>query len=191
MIALRKAQDWQTFPEDAERLFTITRVSSAISKISQQITQVMTTRVLTNKNLLVLCVMRGGVVFSGMVIPQLTFPLEFDYVDISRYPSGSTQPDLIAAQTHFPTAAKLANRTVLLLDDILDEGVTLHTAKDKLLYLGAAKVYCAVMVTKNRPRTLPEADFSALLVPDRFVFGMGMDYKGLWRNLPAIYALKK
>ena len=80
--------------------------------------------------------------------------------------------------------------TVLLLDDILDEGITLLAIKERCLALGAKTVLTAVLVEKSLPHTKPmQADFVGLTVPNRYVFGCGMDAYGWWRNLPAIYAL--
>ena len=85
----------------------------------------------------------------------------------------------------------LEGRTVLVLDDILDEGVTLAAILEDCRAQGARAVHSAVLVDKRigRPRTLERADFTGLSVPDRYVFGFGMDYRGYLRNLPAIYAV--
>ena len=83
-------------------------------------------------------------------------------------------------------------RTVLLLDDILDEGVTLAAIAERMMQLGAKACYTAVATDKQNGKVKPiKADFVALPVPDRFVFGYGMDVRGQWRNLPAIYAIKE
>jgi hypoxanthine phosphoribosyltransferase len=85
----------------------------------------------------------------------------------------------------------VAGRTVLVVDDILDEGITLAAVRDKLLAQGASAVLSAVFADKDLGRDKPiRADFTGVTVPDRYVFGFGMDAYGLWRNLPAIYALK-
>lgn len=87
--------------------------------------------------------------------------------------------------------ADVTGRTVLLLDDILDEGITLAAIKERLLAQGAARVVTAVFADKAIGRNKPiEADFIGVTLPDRYVFGFGMDVKGAWRNLPAIYALR-
>ena len=87
---------------------------------------------------------------------------------------------------------RVKDRTVLVVDDILDEGVTLAAVKESLKRLGAAEVLLAVFVDKLNGRSKPvSADFVGLTVPDRFVFGFGMDIHGAWRNLPAIYAVRE
>jgi len=143
---------------------------------------------LAGRNPLVLCVMTGAVVFCGQLLPKLDFPLEFDYLHATRY-GPDTQGGKISWRTAPWTSVK--GRSVLVVDDILDEGVTLAAVKDSLLRLGAAEVLIAVFADKANGRTKPvAADFVGLAVPDRFVFGYGMDAGGAWRNLPAIYAVK-
>jgi hypoxanthine phosphoribosyltransferase len=86
----------------------------------------------------------------------------------------------------------VAGRTILVLDDILDEGRTLAAIRDKLLEMGAGRVFIAVLSEKETGRAKPvTAEFTGVMLPNRYVFGCGLDAKGLWRNLPDIYALKE
>lgn len=143
---------------------------------------------LADKNPLVLCVMTGGVIFCGQLLPRLEFPLDFDYLHATRY-GPETQGGKISWRMAPWTSVK--DRTVLVVDDILDEGVTLAAVKDSLMQLGAREVLLAVFADKLNGHDKPiRPDFCALTVPDRFVFGYGMDVNGAWRNLPAIYAMK-
>ena len=143
---------------------------------------------LADKNPLVLCVMTGGVIFCGQLLPKLAFPLDFDYLHATRY-GPETQGGKISWRMAPWTSVK--GRTVLVVDDILDEGVTLAAVKESLSRLGAAEVLLAVFTDKVNGKQKPiGADFVGLTVPDRFVFGFGMDVDGAWRNLPAIYAMK-
>lgn len=138
---------------------------------------------------LVITVMNGGLIFAGQLLPRLTFPLECSYVHVRRYGQGTSGGELVwIAGPHEP----VRGRTVLLLDDILDEGRTLATIKSRLLEQGAVEVLVAVLTRKKRasPPAL-QADFTGITVPDRFVFGFGMDIAGAWRNLPSIRALRE
>jgi len=136
----------------------------------------------------VMCVMGGAVVFSGRLLPKLNFPLEFDYVQASRYHNQTSGNNLV---WKVQPQENVRGRTVLLLDDILDEGHTLQAIKQKCLEQGAVKVVIAVLVEKLLDHVKPiTADYVGLTVPNRYVFGCGMDAYGWWRNLPAIYALK-
>ncbi|MFZ2267296.1 MAG: hypoxanthine-guanine phosphoribosyltransferase [Azonexus sp.] len=144
---------------------------------------------LSDRNPLVLCVMTGGVIFTGQLLPKLAFPLDFDYLHATRY-GPETQGGKISWRMAPWMSVK--GRTVLVVDDILDEGVTLAAVKDSLMHLGAAEVLLAVFADKQNGKQKPiTADFVGLSVPDRFVFGYGMDVDGAWRNLPAIYAMKE
>jgi hypoxanthine phosphoribosyltransferase len=139
-------------------------------------------------NPLVLAVMGGAVVFTGQLLPQLCFPLDFDYLHVTRYGDVTRGGKL---QWLVEPRSAVAGRTVLVLDDILDEGVTLAAISQRLLEQGASEVLCAVFADKNLGRAKPiAADFVGVHLPNRYVFGYGMDVKGAWRNLPAVYAVK-
>ena len=141
---------------------------------------------LANTNPLVLSVMDGAVVFAGQLLPLLNFPLEFGCLHVSRYGN-----DKHGGEVRWRTESKNpAGRVVLVLDDILDEGETLYAIKQRMEELGVTKFYSAVFADKDNGKTKPiRADFVGLTLPDRFVFGYGMDIEGAWRNLPTIYAL--
>jgi len=137
---------------------------------------------------LVLAVMGGAVVFAGQLLTRLDFPLEFDYLHVTRY-RGTTQGGEM--EWRVLPGQNVVGRNVLVLDDILDEGETLAAIRDKLLHMGATRVWSAVLTNKDNGLAKPiQADFVGMDVPNRYVFGCGMDAYGLWRNLPAIYALK-
>jgi len=175
-------QNPQTLLDQAQLIHTSEAVQGAISQLGKEVT-------LQFEHLcpIVICVMGGGIVFAGQLLTQLTFPLELDYVHASRYQNNTVGNALIWQSL---PKLDLTNRTVLLLDDILDEGITLLAIKEKCLALGAKDVYSAVLIDKKLPHSKPiQADFVGLEVPNRYVFGCGMDAYGWWRNLPAIYAL--
>lgn len=137
---------------------------------------------------LVLGVMRGSVMFAGHLLPQLRFPLHFDYLDVTRYGTATVGGEITWKVS--PGTA-VAGRIVLVVDDILDEGHTLAAVRQKLLDAGATEFYSAVFAQKDLGRPKPiVADFVGITVPNRYVFGFGMDVYGAWRNLPAIYALR-
>ncbi len=172
----------QTLAE-ADIIYSAQEVSMAIDQLASDITNS-----LADAQPLVMCVMGGAVVFSGQLIPKLTFPLEFDYVQASRYGHKMTGQEVV---WKVEPGSNVKDRTVLLLDDILDEGVTLAAIKEKCVAQGATKVLIAVLVEKKLRKNKPiAADFVGLEVPERYVFGCGMDVYGWWRNLPAIYAVK-
>lgn len=168
----------------ADLVHSAAAVSAAVARMAGEISAA-----LAGSFPLVLCVMRGAVIFAGQLLPQLRFPLEFDYVDLTRY-GAATRGGEVSWKVMPGTA--VTGRTVLVLDDILDEGRTLAAIRGKLLAAGAERVYYAVLADKDIGREKPVcADFVGLTVPDRYVFGFGMDVGGVWRNLPEIYALKE
>lgn len=167
----------------AELIHSAEVIAAAIDRLSAEISNV-----LKNTNPVVLCVVSGGIVFAGQLLTRFNFPLQLDYVHASRYQNTTVG---MALDWQALPRLDLTNRTILLVDDILDEGITLKAIQEKCLDLGAAKVLCAVLVEKQLNRAKPiSADFVGLEVPNRYVFGYGMDAYGWWRNLPAIYALK-
>ncbi|WP_374681800.1 hypoxanthine-guanine phosphoribosyltransferase [Accumulibacter sp.] len=168
----------------AELIHSAEAVSAAVSRVACEISSR-----LHDRRPLLLCVMKGGVPFAGQLLTQLNFPLDFDYLDVSRYGQATTGG---ALSWRVAPSLPLAGRTLLVVDDILDEGVTMAAIRDRLLHMGAAACFTAVLADKLHGREKPlHADFVALTVPDRFVFGYGMDVRGAWRNLPAIYAMRE
>lgn len=174
---------WE-FLEDSDLVCAEDQVQQAIARLAADIGER-----LRDAYPLVLVVMGGAVVFAGQLLPRLRFPLDLDYVHATRY-GQETSGGGIDWRVSPPQEAR--GRTVLLLDDILDHGQTLRAIRDQLLAQGAAQVLSAVLVEKNLTAAKPiAADFVGLRIPDRFVFGCGMDAKGFWRNLPEIRAMRE
>lgn len=173
---------WE-FLEDSDLVAGSAEVQAAIERLAAEVTQAM-----SGEYPLVLVVMGGAVVFAGQLLPKLRFPMDFDYVHATRY-GAAVQGGGIDWKVTPPDHVR--GRVLLVLDDILDGGETLRAISERLLALGAKRVRCAVLVEKILARPKPiAADFVGLRIPDRFVFGCGMDAKGYWRNLPEIRAIK-
>ena len=169
--------------QQGELLYSGEQVQAALQRVAQQINAT-----LADTHPLVLSVMGGAVVFTGQLLPLLDFPLDFDYVHVSRY--GDARH---GGQMHWKVEPRenVRGRVVLVLDDVLDEGHTLEALRQRVMQLGASKFYSAVFADKQHDKTKPiYADFVGVELPNRFVFGFGMDIEGAWRNLPAIYAVK-
>lgn len=170
---------------DADLLAGEKEVTAAIAKMAEELTAR-----LAGSSPLFFCVMNGGLIFAGQLLTKLNFPLEIEYVHATRYGAKTSGGRLnwIVRPTR-----DLTGRTVVLLDDILDEGVTLGAIADYCLEDGASEVLTAVLVDKVHDRKFKpgyRADFTGLEIEDRFLFGYGLDYKGFWRNAPGIYAVK-
>jgi len=169
---------------DAELLFSADQVQAAVVQVAKEINGT-----LADQHPLVLSVMGGAVIFTGQLLPMLDFPLDFDYLHVSRYGNEKQGGEL-----HWKVAPRenVKGKVVLVLDDILDEGHTMLAIKQRVMELGATQFYCAVFADKVNGKSKPiRADFVGMELPDRFVFGFGMDIHGAWRNLPAIYAVKE
>ena len=168
---------------NADLIRSADEVQAAVRGVAKAIN-----RTLADQHPLVLSVMGGAVVFTGQLLPMLDFPLDFDYLHVSRYGNEKRGGEL-----HWKVAPRenVRDKVVLVVDDVLDEGETLHAIKQRVMELGASKFYSAVFADKVKEKTKPiRADFVGMELPNRFVFGYGMDIHGAWRNLPAIYALK-
>ncbi len=148
------------------------------------------TRALAGERALVLTVMNGGLFCAAALALQVRADLEFDYVHATRYGDATVGTEI--RWLHQP-ATSLAGRVVLLVDDILDEGYTLKALREYCLAKGARRVLVAVLCVKRHQRRVAgiEADFHGVEVPDRYVFGYGLDCAGRGRNVPAIYALRE
>lgn len=180
---LSESKNPQSFLDNSELVYTADEITAAIEQVAQQIV-----RDLAHSKPVVICVMTGGLYFLGRLLPQLGFPLELDYVHATRYQHNLTGDKL----NWIKAPPDLTGRMVLVVDDILDEGVTLAAVKAQCLVAGAADVKTAVLVEKeNGHLKTVKSDYCGLVVPNRFVFGCGMDIEGWWRNLPQIVALKE
>lgn len=171
--------------EEADCLFDATEVEAALDRMAEEITAE-----LGGTNPLIYAVMNGALILAGRILPRLPFPLEVAYLHATRY-GHALQGTLLDWRVR-PTQ-DVRDRTLLVLDDILDEGHTLNAIIEYLKEEGASRVYSAVLTHKLHDRKAypgMRADFTGLEVADRFLFGCGMDYKSYWRNAPGIYAVK-
>ena len=168
---------------EADLLHDAAEVEAAMDRMATQITAT-----LGERDPLLLCVMSGAVVAVGQLLTRLDFPLGLDYLHATRYNDTTSGSELEwIARPRYP----LQGRSVLVIDDILDAGITLHHILEDCRRQGAAEVYSAVLISKIRPREVDiRADFVGLEVEDRYLFGFGMDYHGYWRNARGIYAVK-
>ena len=169
---------------DADCLWTREQLEAACDRMAVSITAR-----LADQNPLLLVVMTGGLVPGAMLLSRLEFPLQVDYIHLTRY-GAATVGGAIEWIRRPP--ASLAGRTVLLIDDLLDHGLTLQAAVNECEAMGAREVLTAVLAVKQMAHRagLPAVDFHAVETPDRYLFGYGMDYKSWWRNGGGIFAVK-
>lgn len=168
--------------ETASLLYDEAAMVECYDRLAEEISEC-----LGDRQPLLLPVMIGGIYLCGQLMQRLDFPLEVDYLHATRY-----RDRLQGDNLHWlvPPTAKVKNRTVLVIDDILDQGITLHGVIESLREAGASEVQSVVLTVKQCSRIREtEVTYRGVDVADRYVFGCGMDYKGFWRNLPQIYAV--
>jgi hypoxanthine phosphoribosyltransferase len=168
---------------DGDLIHDQSTLQAATARIGGEISEA-----LVDQSAIFLSIMQGGLVFAGQLATEIRADLEFDYVHATRF-RGTTEGGEL--QWIKRPAISLKDRIVLLVDDILDEGHTLKAIRDWCLAEGASRVLLAVLCEKRHGRTVAglRADFVGVEVPDRYVFGYGMDFHEQGRNLPAIHAL--
>ena len=167
----------------AELLHSVDEVEAVLDKMAGQINHL-----LADRNPLVLCVMNGGIVVAGKLLIRLSMPLNIDAINASRYQNQTSGGTI---EWILKPGIPLKDRTVLIIDDVLDEGITLAAIQQYCLEQGATSVYSAVLIDKILDHEKPtRADFVGLTVPNRYLFGYGMDYKGYLRNAAGIFACK-
>jgi hypoxanthine phosphoribosyltransferase len=170
--------------KEAECLFSADEVNAALDRMAHDITAK-----LKNKDPLVICVMTGALITTGHLLTRLHFPLELDYIHVTRYRGTNRGGDL-----HWLVEPRksLKDRTILIVDDIMDGGLTLAAISDYCKQMGAAEIQIAVMVNKKRQREPGvnfEPNFVGVTTEDKYLFGFGLDYEEYLRNVPGIYAV--
>ena len=178
----------QALIKNAEEIFDADTVKAAVTRVADTLNQ----RFGNPEDEafpLVLGVMGGAVVFTGQLLTQLDFPLEFDYIHVTRYGDDDKGGQVVWKVI---PRSNVEGRTIVVVDDILDEGETLAHVKQRLLDMGAAEVILAVFADKDIKRAKPvQADIIGLTIPNKFVVGFGMDAYGYWRNLPGLWAIRE
>lgn len=183
-IEMNLSERMSTLFQRATCIYTKEQVEAALDKMARE----MSTK-LSNSDPVFLCVLLGGVVPLGNLLPRLDFQLEINYIHVSSYAGKTTNSEL---RWKAEPTIDLSGRTVVVIDDILDTGLTLKAASEYCKAHGAKKVYTAVLLDKNKSRKdggVAAADFVALTIEDKFVFGYGLDYAEYLRNAPGIYAV--
>lgn len=183
-IIMTDIEHFRAIRQRAECLFSFEDTEAAIARVAIEMTSE-----LAESNPLLMTVMTGAVIFVGQLVRHLDFPLEISYLHATRY-RNTTSGD--ALEWKVPPQQDVSGRTVVVVDDILDEGHTLAEVERHLHDLGAKAVYTAVLADKIHDRKAfpgQRCDFTGLQVPDRYVFGSGMDYRGYWRNASGIHAV--
>ena len=177
-------EEIKTIETNAELLYSKAQVETALDKIAENINSL-----LYDRNPVLLCVLNGGIVTAGKLLTRLNFPLTIDSINLTRYQDNVGGETINWIQK---PAIPLQNRTVLIVDDILDAGLTLEAIYNYCQEQGATSIYSAVLIEKTLDQQKSvKADFIGLTAINRYLFGYGMDYKGYLRNAQGIYACQE
>ena len=138
--------------------------------------------------LVMVVILKGATVFAADLLRSLSIPAELEFVRASSYPTGTSSNGRLRL-AHM-VDGPLVGRHVLLVEDIVDSGVTVDAVRKRIQRLGAASVRLAALLDRPARRQVEvRIDFTGFMIPDRFVIGYGLDYAGLYRELPHIYSL--
>ena len=142
-----------------------------------------------NSNLMLVTVLKGAVVFLADLMRQIDVPAEIDFMVVSSYGSGVKSSGVVKIVKDLDVP--LAGKDILIVEDILDSGLTLSYIKELLESRGPRSIRIATLLDKPSRRKVDlQADYIGFSVPDEFVIGYGLDYDEKYRNLPYIGILK-
>jgi hypoxanthine phosphoribosyltransferase len=172
--------------EDLDRvLFDEPTILRRLDELAADITREYQSRELT-----IIAVLNGSLIFMADLLRRIPLPLKLDCLSVASYHGGTkTTGEVIFKQLALPD---VAGRHILILDDILDSGLTLAAIREKLTTAQPLSVKICVLLRKLKERLRPvEADYVGFNIGDEFVVGYGLDYLERYRNLPCIGVLRK
>jgi len=141
------------------------------------------------KDLVVICVLKGGVVFYADLIREITVPMEMDFMAVSSYGASTRSSGVVKIMKDLDT--NINDKHVLIVEDIIDTGLTLKHLKELLSTRGPLSVkICSALDKPSRRKVDIEIEYKGIEIPDKFVVGYGLDYSGKYRNLPDVCVLK-
>ena len=169
---------------DSRVIYTNADITKSISSLAAELNNYY-----RGQEVVVLAVMTGAIPFAGQLLTQLDFDLVISYAHVSRYKNNLGQDEI--NEIYFPGKEYVSGKNLLVLDDIHDDGKTLNFIQDKLKNQGAKEIKSAVLFNKKIKNKIAKADFKCLDVPDHYVYGFGLDFNGIGRNIPHLYAYDK
>ena len=165
-------------------LFTDDQIAACIRRMSKEIE-----RDFRGREMVVVALLNGTVMFLGDLIRHLSLPLRLDFIGVSSYGAGTESGELVFTKE---LRLDVRGRDVLLVDDILDTGKTMHRVLEKLRLLRPRRIKTCVLLDKPERRTKKaKADYVGFVIPNVFVVGYGLDYAEKYRNLPFVGVLKQ
>ena len=161
------------------------RIARRVHRLGRQISDVYAD---IDTPLVIVVILKGATVFAADLLRSLSIPAELEFVRASSYGAGTSSSGKLRL-AHM-VEGPLVGRHVLLVEDIVDSGLTVSVIERRIQRLGAASVRLAALLDRPARRQVEvKIDFTGFVIPDRFVIGYGLDYAGLYRELPHIYSL--
>jgi hypoxanthine phosphoribosyltransferase len=161
------------------------RIARRVRRIGRQVSEVYAD---IDTPLVMVVILKGATVFAADLLRSLSIPAELEFIRASSYPTGTSSNGRLKL-AHM-VEGPLVGRHVLLVEDIIDSGLTVSAVAKRIHKLGAASVRLAALLDRPARRRIEvKIDFTGFVIPDRFVIGYGLDYAGLYRELPHIYSL--
>tara|TARA_B100000035_G_C21007142_1_gene557831 strand:- start:436 stop:981 length:546 start_codon:yes stop_codon:yes gene_type:complete len=172
---------------NSEILFSYNEIKKTISNIANKLNEQFKD---LESEVVLLPIMKGAIPFAGHLIPKLTFDTNIEYIHLTRYKHNLPTEDF--NWIYKPPISDISGKHVVVLDDILDEGITLLNVTDQLKLMGANSITTAVLFDKKiNFNKVIIANYVGLEVPNHYVYGFGLDFKGAGRNLPNLYAFNE
>ncbi len=163
-----------------ELLLTKDRIAARVKELGRQITADY-----QGKDLVTICILKGAVVFFVDLVREINLPMSMDFMAISSYGSATKSSGVVRILKDLDHS--IAGKDVLVIEDIVDSGITLSFLRDNLKSRGAASLRIATLLDKPEQRKVPlHVDYCGFIIPDAFVVGYGLDYDERYRNLPDI-----
>jgi len=172
-------------PATGKPMISATRIARRVRQLGKQISE---TYADIETPLVMVVILKGATVFAADLLRSLSIPAELEFVRASSYHGGTTSSGRL--QLAHMVDGPLVGRHVLLVEDIVDSGLTVNLITKRIRRMGPASLRIAALLDRPARRVVDvKIDFCGFVIPDRFVIGYGLDYAGLYRELPHIYSL--
>lgn len=167
-----------------EILYTKKELAEIVQRLGRKITEDY-----QGEEILAVCILKGASIFFADLVRQIQLPVQLDFMQISSYGSSTTSSGEI--KIHLDLGQSVAGKNVIIVEDIVDSGLSMHYLMDNFKQRNAKSVkLCALLSKPSRRQVEVQVDYCGAEIPDAFVVGYGLDYAQRYRNLPYLGVLK-
>lgn len=160
-------------------------IKKTVTRLAEQIN-----KDYNGEELLVVVILKGSMIFAADLVKELTMPVTIDFMRASSYGSGTASSGFINIKQDLGT--DISGKNVLIIEDIIDSGNTLHKLKELLRERNPKTIRICTLLDKPARRVTPvDVEYSGIAIPDEYVVGYGLDYNEILRNLPYVGVLKR